>query len=280
MDAIAQAYSIITMHKFWRTFTNIRLLYSYDTLHIPLTGCTLEHGIQESLWKEVKEGKESISMHRAIMTSQVIRRQYLNETGDKVLLLGEFFYPQIENINHQVSVDRVNQEIQANTEEQFETEFIEGSTFVRDFYDNVQGIDQESFRFPFVLKQTFKVTYNDNNTISVVVNSYTDFGGAHPDLMQMAYTYDLKTGSKKTIGEIIGMSEEEAISYVAQSFYTVVKEEPDGYFVDALDILSKGEFEFGFYLEGDAVVLFLNPYVISPHAAGIQMIHLLLDTAQ
>ncbi len=209
---------------------------------------------------------------KSIITSRKFERQLLNQEGNKVLLRGEFTYPQIENIESVPSIDKINKEIKENTEAEFTKSFTEGSTYVNDFYNN----PSQDFQYPFVTEQKYDVTHNQDYITSFKISNYSDFGGAHPNISQSAYTYDVRTGELLPASHFIGKSEDDVKTLVGQTFYTVVLEQPDAFYPNAGEILSKGEFEFGFYLRDDSIIFFINPYVIAPSAGGIQETGILL----
>lgn len=209
---------------------------------------------------------------KSIITSERFERELLNKEGNKTLLRGEFTYPQLQNIESFPSIDKINKEIKENTEAEFNKSFKEGSQYVKGFYTN----PNEGFQYPFVTEQKFEVTHNQDHIVSFKISSYSDFGGSHPNLLQSAYTYDVRTGDLLKASHFIGKDEADVKAIVGQTFYTIASEQPDAFYPNALEILSKGEFEFGFYIRDDSIIFFINPYVIAPSAGGIQETGVLL----
>lgn len=214
---------------------------------------------------------------QSILTSHVIRDQVLSKSGKKVILLGEYYYPQIENVDQLETIDKINQEIRTKAESEFAKVFEEGMVLVKDFYEVQIEQNGGTSMLPFVADQMYEITHNDNYIISAKVTSYTNFGGAHPDILQSSYTYDIRTGLLLTAEEILSLSKKEVDALVSQSFYTVFLEQPDAFFEDAGDTLTKQKFEYGFYIREGNIVFYINPYIIAPYAAGVHEISILLE---
>lgn len=213
---------------------------------------------------------------QSILTSHVLRKEILNDSGKKIILLAEYYYPQIENVDQLDTVDMINQDISKRAETQFTQVFTEGSTYVKDFYDHQIKENGDLSSLPFVADQMYEVTHNDNYIISVKVTSFTDFGGAHPNTVQSSYTYDIRTGLKLAAEDILDMTNQEVKDLVSQSFYTLVLEQPDAFFEDAKDTLTKQIFDYDFYIQDGNIVFYINPYIIAPYVAGVQEISILL----
>lgn len=226
----------------------------------------------EKIFEEVSSTTK-LPPPKSVISTKKLERQLLNEDSTVTLLRGEYFYPQVDNSDRIPSVDRLNEEIQKNTEEKFEKAFNEAADYVKEFYGQ-EGTT--STRLPFVIEQKVEVTNNQDYIVSFKITSYDDLGGAHPNILQSAYTYDVRTGEKLKASHFVGGDEEGVKQLVGQSFYTIVTEQPDEFYENALDILSKGQFEFGFYIDKGSITFFINPYIIAPYVGGVHEVSLLL----
>ena len=117
----------------------------------------------------------------------------------------------------------------------------------------------------------YRITYNQNGLLSVVLYNYQYSGGAHGGTAQISYTFDLSTG--KTL-DLSALMKEDAsyISYINSAIRTEIdKRTADG---DLMELVTSKFETVGekpdYYLNGDSVVFYFQQYEYFPYAAGIQ----------
>lgn len=201
-----------------------------------------------------------------------------SEDGSVELVKASYKYPQIDNAANDPNIDKINQAIKDFTKKKYDEVYENGKSYATDMYPQITKQDEINATFPFAVEAAYEVTFNDNNLVSVHVSTYTDFHGAHPSTEDFAYTYDTLTGEQLPISYFYGDSDADAKEYVAQSFHTVFNEEPDLFYENAGDILSSGEFEYGWYLTEEGIQIFVNPYILAPYVAGNQEMTFAYDT--
>ena len=117
----------------------------------------------------------------------------------------------------------------------------------------------------------YRVRYNQNGIVSVVLTNYQYSGGAHGSTIQTAYTFDLKTGARIRLSDLMKSG-----SGYQKEFSARIRKEIDAR-VDsgALYELQDSPFQTlgdnpDFYLSNDGIVFFFQQYEHFPYAAGIQ----------
>lgn len=209
---------------------------------------------------------------KAIILPHKLREQLMNKEGSQVLLNADYSYPQIENLSGLETIDLMNKEIKDSAEQEFKKNFDDVKEFALDFYHDHVEQGRPSSLLPFVSEQTYEVKYNDNFLVSILVTTFNDFGGAHPNTTYSSYTYHLLTGEKLSAAYFLPdhKTEEEVKQYVAEVFNTAYNEDKERFYPDAPDILAQGKFNYGYYITEDDIVFYMNPYEIAPYVAGIQ----------
>ncbi|MCX7614514.1 MAG: DUF4163 domain-containing protein [Clostridiales bacterium] len=117
----------------------------------------------------------------------------------------------------------------------------------------------------------YRIKYNQNNLLSIVLLNYQYTGGAHGGTDQIAYTFDLNTGKILELGDLMKKDSGYA-TYINSEIRKAIDERVKA---DILYEFEDGKFESirqdpDFYLSNDAVVIYFQEYEYFPYAAGIQ----------
>ena len=132
----------------------------------------------------------------------------------------------------------------------------------------------DSFRTHTIYVNFEDVYYDDSqNVISYLETISTYTGGAHPNTIAYGMTIDTEKGQQVSISELVGESEDTAISDTERAA-NFLKEEiaanPDTYFENAEASLDEAEpGMIGCYLGEDKVIVFAAPYAIASYAQGL-----------
>ena len=79
----------------------------------------------------------------------------------------------------------------------------------------------------------------------------------------------MKNSSDAALTDIVTDSEKELETLMEKGFSALIDQNPDAFYGDAKDRLSKNLDEVGFYLDNNAVVFYLNSGIIAPESAGV-----------
>ena len=132
--------------------------------------------------------------------------------------------------------------------------------------------DEEETRWRFAYTSEFReMTYFDGHYLSFYQLEDDYQGGAHGILYQKPYTFDLQTGDRLKLDDIVADSQEELKDIVTEYFAEMIQLQPEYYLKDAMDTVRDWTgFESSFYLTEDGIRFFLPPYAIACFAAGFQ----------
>lgn len=186
---------------------------------------------------------------------QVIRPRYvLGESSAKQ-------YPELAK-----ALEAYNQDYEKDTRNEYDTligAFEEGMNVGEYYADYIDLLEPTLFRA--------------DNKIFCAMEYYTTYtGGAHGYYGWYGITFDVTTGKKLSLSDVITIDE--------QSFKDIVSEElkakypdffPDGPLLD--DITMSGATEFDWTIDYTGIDLYFNPYAIMYFAAGAQHISLPFD---
>lgn len=115
------------------------------------------------------------------------------------------------------------------------------------------------------------VYYFDSRYLSFYQEDDDYSGGAHGQLYREGYTFDLQTGKRLELKDVIGNDEEEVKDIVTEYFTAYLAENADAFWEDAMDVVENGvTLESDFYLQEEGVCFYFPPYALACFAAGFQ----------
>ncbi|MEN6463381.1 MAG: DUF3298 and DUF4163 domain-containing protein [Syntrophomonas sp.] len=135
-----------------------------------------------------------------------------------------------------------------------------------------QYLDDIKNGFPvreFEALQIFKVTYNKACIISLYFDNYQYTGGAHGLTVRTSQTWNLKTGKMIKLRELYNCSGN-YITYIKNKIIEQIKENPDIYFENYMELVEQTFDVNNFYCTPQGVVVYFQQYDIAPYASGIR----------
>lgn len=118
----------------------------------------------------------------------------------------------------------------------------------------------------------YKVTYNENCTLSLYFDQYEYTGGAHGLTIRYSDTWDLLKSRRMDINELFGVD----LNYQDFIYQEIIKEIEDKigsdeymYFDDYHKLVKDNFKPNNFYLDKEGVVIYYQAYDIAPYASGI-----------
>lgn len=118
----------------------------------------------------------------------------------------------------------------------------------------------------------YSIARADDKIISVIMNCYEFTGGAHPNSVRAAYTFDAQTGEKLSLEAVVkDLDEAQNMTTEFLTEKLAEQEQEEGMLFDDYrnyiqDILTDNTW----YLDQEGFHIIINEYIVSPHAAGIQ----------
>lgn len=114
-----------------------------------------------------------------------------------------------------------------------------------------------------------KIAYFDGRYISFYQIEELYTGGAHGGLFLIGYVFDLQTGERLELKDIIENSEDEMKQIVESYFEKLIQKNPDYYWDDSMEYIHKNlNMDAAFYLTEDGIRFYLPTYAISSYAMG------------
>lgn len=114
--------------------------------------------------------------------------------------------------------------------------------------------------------------YFDANFVSFVQEAYDYCGGAHGLPIWEGYAFDLESGERLLLTDIISNTEEELKDIVAKYFGEKIDENPQAFWEDAketvYDLISLETTNF--VLTDEGICFFIHPYSIAAYSEGMQ----------
>lgn len=118
-----------------------------------------------------------------------------------------------------------------------------------------------------------EITYFDGDRFSFYQQDYDYTGGAHGMPLWVGFTFDLHTGQRLLLSDVIGNSEEELKEIVVRYFDACISEAPEEFWEDALTVVREGiSLASDFYLEEEGICFYFHPYELAAYAGGFKTV--------
>lgn len=122
---------------------------------------------------------------------------------------------------------------------------------------------------PYIIGIEYSVPYNKNDILCVVVTDYRYLGGAHGGAAMIPYIFDLKTGDKITLNDLM-LDDSGYREFISKEIRNEIdKRTQAGEVYEIEPFMDIGDAPW-FYLTGQGLVFFFQQYEYFPYANGIQ----------
>ena len=129
--------------------------------------------------------------------------------------------------------------------------------------------------FPFHTwdaRMDFSITYNDNCFLSMYTDRYEYTGGAHGNTIRTSETWELTSGTQRTLGSFFesGVDYRELlVDEIIRQADANMAQEPGIYFEDYRELIAETFNPESFYLTPEGLVIYFQQYDIAPYSTGI-----------
>lgn len=120
---------------------------------------------------------------------------------------------------------------------------------------------------PYTASTSYKVTYNQNNLVSITCTYSNYTGGAHGNSEIRTFNFDLTTGKQLVLKDVFNKNEN-YISIINEEIEKQIKLNPTKYFSEKEQCFVTIRRDQSFGIENGNVVLYFNPYEIAPYSTG------------
>lgn len=114
------------------------------------------------------------------------------------------------------------------------------------------------------------ISYYDGQYLSFIEFGYSYAGGAHGTPGQTGYTFNLQTGDRLKLSDVVKNSEEELKEIAVKYFGELIEADPLRFWQDALDTVRKDTgYDSEFYLTEEGIRLYFGVYALAGPSDGI-----------
>lgn len=135
---------------------------------------------------------------------------------------------------------------------------------IRQFHENGY-----TWKYAYSLSSKVEISYSDTERyLSFYQSDYVDVGGAHGMPYRTGYTFDLLTGKRLTLSDIIDNDSEE-LKDLLTTYFTEYKGDGWGFWEDALErVQAQSGFDLDFYLTREGICFYFPPYELGGFVLG------------
>lgn len=223
------------------------------------------------LLKDLKVTQAGVSNNQAIepvkITIEALESNYNNNNGVLVSQV-KIEYPIIKNDLNQEGIAKINDFFQETAQALFE----ENDTYAS---DNAEMVNEESYTdidYKDAYSKylvTFEVKYNANGLLSILQNfSEHYYGKEDVNSYSTGYVFDVDTGNRLAISDILIGTDEEIANLIGQTFMhcdAIAESIRNCYKEDLLANIQYVEF----YIDTNNICFFYNPNMVVPYSKGI-----------
>lgn len=231
--------------------------YDACLIQVPLDNLSQEEVLEEPIYStNIKEVGELAKEHHDVYKEN--DPDCLLGTADFCWLVVDDSFAGAETINEylyesEVASERVVFEDHVRADEEF--------------------IDELSVPYSYSTDVS-RIRYFDGTYVSFIQKGYDYSGGAHGLPYWEGYTFNLDTGERLLLMDILSNTEDELKDIVTKYFAEKIDENPSEFWADAKetvhDTISLETTDF--VLTEDGICFYMHPYNISAYAAGFQMV--------
>jgi len=198
----------------------------------------------------------------------VYRETFYDERDRVPLIEATIVYPQISGGSGAYLIDKLNSYFIENRDSYLDTIITDGYHYAKGDRDaSVEG-EYEFVKHSYL--QTIRVTYNGNGLLSIVYERVEDTGGVRPNVYQSSDCFNLKSGKRLTLTDLLGPGGESIVYSVARRDIYAAEGKPGFmYYKTWKEDVEKLYNPQDFYIAGASVKVFYQPHTIAPFAMGV-----------
>lgn len=139
-----------------------------------------------------------------------------------------------------------------------------------DLLDSAQkAAESEAFFAPYFDEESFTEEYRSDSRISFLRAHPSYTGGAHPNLMLFSDNFDYTTGLRLTAADFFSVPLETYTPRLVEEIKRQIETDGAENYYDGYQEMLPHIFDPNkFYLTGDGIVFYFQPYDIAPYATG------------
>ncbi len=135
--------------------------------------------------------------------------------------------------------------------------------------EDSRSYSMEDYFYPSSMNISCSVGYNGGGIIAFTFSGYDYYGGAHGIPYYETYMYNLSTGQRISLTDILAISNDDFKQIVVTEFEKLINLGKDDYYPEAMETVKACEVSsYGYYLVHDGLHIYFDPYALSDYAMG------------
>jgi len=172
-------------------------------------------------------------------------------------------YPQIDGLDDKAVQDSINS-IFKEAAMDSKNQGLQNTDYIK---DDTAGYTASPNKYETYFD--YRLKYNQNGLLSVVLLNYQYTGGAHGSTVQSSHTFNLKTGEEYNLKGLI-KDETDYVSFISNAVRNGINERVKAGILNEIAPFEAIKDDQDFYLSSRAVVVYFQQYEYFPYVAGIQ----------
>lgn len=174
-------------------------------------------------------------------------------------------YPQVFELNNAVAQKKINDILTTHIQESYKG-YLHLKKSMEE-YKKEADCKKMPFTCQYSYHTSYKIQYNQNGKVSILLYDYMYSGGAHGLTYITAYNFNLKTGKQYTLSSIL-TSKTKFLKVTKYAKGYMIKH-PAIFFVDDYTLENfKVNNSTQFYFTDQGIYLIFQEYEVAPYAAG------------
>lgn len=130
------------------------------------------------------------------------------------------------------------------------------------------------------IEKDIKISSVLNNTLTIDFSVYSNMGGAHPNYYSQYFNYDIRTGTKLSLTDLIAAEKSKDVLVIAEKKFREIKGLTSDQSLEETGFLfENGEFflSSNFMIKEKSILFYYNTYEIAPYVMGPTEIELTFE---
>ncbi len=211
----------------------------------------------ETLKAKVEEKNKAERIDDSVIAFETYNNEYTE--GDLVIMTANLLFPKI--LDEDTSAYQlINRDMEAK-----QTQLI---TYSDQMAEDARSYSMEDYFYPSSLSLNATVGYNGGGIIAFTFTGYEYSGGAHGMEYYETYMYNLASGQRIGLLDILSISETDFQQMVNSAFEQLIGSGEE-YYPDAMDIVrATSVSDYKYYLAEDGLHIYYDPYTLADYATS------------
>lgn len=210
---------------------------------------SLKKGKSVTVFSKTKSGWSEIRYNdkKAYVSTKYLLFSPVKITKKKYKNISDLSYPQVSGLKNKKAQDKINQTFTNHAKKAYKA------------YVKTHKKDKS---YEYITK--YKVKYNQDGKLSILLNNYIYEGGAHGMNVVTSYNFKVSSGKQVKISDIL--TSKQKYTKVQQYAYKYMSTH-DGFYVDKQSDVPVNK-NSQFYYSKDGIYLIFQEYDVAPYSAG------------